>query len=210
MLKFELTGFKKQIEQIKKDYSTDTFKKVATRGLNKIGAQVKTAVNREIRSVYNISKERVDSGTKITKANWENMELVLRWTGRTPGLQNFGAKATTKSGVSYQTTKSGAVYGKKLKRPRNWQEVTVEVIKGRRKKVKGKYGHGGFIATNPVKGGVGIFERVGKDRLPLRRMPGPDVPGMVNKRGMDVIQKLIDEKGPQILSHELEYELSKK
>ena len=205
MIKFSLSGIKKILD----DFAPEKQKKIITRTLNKIGAQAKTEVNREVRRVYNISKERVDAGFKLRRASWENMELVLSWKGQTPGLQQYGARQVTKSGVSYRTTKSGAVYGTKSKRARKWQEVSVEVKKGRRKVVKGKYKHGGFIAANPVKGGIGIFERKGTARLPIARLSGPDVPGMVNQHGVSAIEDLMDRKAQEIFNHEFEWEMGR-
>ena len=80
--------------------------------------------------------------------------------------------------------------------------VTVKVlISGGRKVVRG--------AFMPRKI-IGIYKRVGKARFPIKRLYGPDIPGMVNKVGENAAQRVMDGKADKLLSHELEYELGKK
>lgn len=171
-MQFEIKGLKELTDAL----DPKRYKKVVTRVLNKLGSQSKTAISREVRNTYNIKKDRLDAGFYMRRATWENLAVLLRYSGKTPGLQRFDARTTNRG-------------------------VTVRVLKiGGRKVVKGAFMPGKII---------GIYKRVGKERFPIKRLYGPDIPGMVNTVGEDAAQRVLDEKADKILSHELEYELGK-
>ena len=172
-MRFEIKGLK----EVREALDPKRYKMIATRVLNKLGSQSKTAVSREVRNTYNIKKDRLDAGFYMRRATWENLAVILRYSGKTPGLQRFDARTTNRG-------------------------VTVRVMKqGGRKVVKGAFMPGKII---------GIYKRVGKERFPIKRLYGPDIPGMVNTVGEDATQRVVDEKTDKLLGHELEYELSKK
>lgn len=172
-MQFEIKGLK----ELREALDPKRYKKIATRVLNKLGSQSKTAISREVRNTYNIKRDRLDAGFYMRRATWENLAVLLRYSGRTPGLQRFDARRTNR-GVTVKVRKSGG-----------------------RKVVKG--------AFMPEKI-IGVYKRVGKERFPLKRLYGPDLPGMVNTVGEDAAQRVIDEKANKILAHEFEFELSKK
>lgn len=172
-MQFEITGLK----ELREALDPKRYKKIATRVLNKLGSQGKTAISREVRNTYNIKRDRLDAGFYMRRATWENLAVILRYRGRTPGLQHFDSRRTNRG-------------------------VTVKVRKASgRKAVKGA-----FMPERII----GIYKRVGKERFPIKRLYGPDVPGMVNTVGEDAAQRVIDEKADKILAHEFEYELGKK
>ena len=86
----------------------------------------------------------------------------------------------------------------------NQKPPTVEVKKGEKTTLT----KGAFVA--PVKAGekqhVGIFERIGESRLPIRQLPGPSVTGMF-KANEEVHNKVWDamfETFEKRVEHELE------
>ncbi len=172
-MRFEIKGLK----ELRDALDPKRYKKVVTRVLNKLGSQSKTAISREVRNTYNIKKDRLDAGFYTRRATWENLAVLLRYSGRTPGLQRFDARTTSRG-------------------------VTVKVLKtGGRKVVRNAFMPGKII---------GVYKRVGKERFPIKRLYGPDIPGMVNMVGEDAAQQVMDEKTDKLLGHELEYELGKK
>lgn len=172
-MRFEIKGLK----ELRDALDPKRYKMIATRVLNKLGSQSKTAISREVRNTYNIKRDRLDAGFYMRRATWEDLAVILRYSGRTPGLQRFDARTTNKG-------------------------VTVKVLKtGGRKVVRGAFMPGKII---------GVYKRVGKERFPIKRLYGPDIPGMVNKVGEDATQRVVDEKADKLLGHELEYELGKK
>ncbi len=172
-MRFEIKGLK----ELRDALDPKRYKKIATRVLNKLGSQSKTAISREVRNTYNIKKDRLDAGFYTRRATWEELAVILRYSGRTPGLQRFDARMTNRG-------------------------VTVRVkVSGGRKVVKGAFMPGRII---------GVYKRVGKARFPIKRLYGPDIPGMVNIVGEDVAQRVVDKKADKLLGHEIEYELGKK
>ena len=172
-MRFEVKGLK----ELQDALDPKRYKKIATRALNKLGSQTKTAVSREGRNTYNIKRDRLDSGFYMRRATWENLAVLLRYSGRTPGLQRFDARRTNR-GVTVKVRKSG----------------------GRR------VVQGAFMPKRII----GVYKREGKERFPIKRLYGPDVPGMVNTVGMEAAEQVIDEKADKILTHEFEYEMRKR
>ncbi len=172
-MQFKINGLK----ELRDALDPKRYKKIATRVLNKLGSQTKTAVSREVRNTYNIKRERLNAGFFMKRATWENMAVLLRYRGRTPGLQHFDARRTNRG-------------------------VTVKVRKASGRKVV----KGAFMPERII----GVYKREGKGRFPIKRLYGPDVPGMVNTIGIDAAQHAIDEKTDGILTHEFEWEMRKK
>ncbi|CAG1065991.1 hypothetical protein BAC1_01588 [uncultured bacterium] len=171
-MKFEVRGLK----YLREALDPKRYKKIATRTVNKLGAQAKTAVNRAVRGTYNISRERLDAGLYLRRATWENPVFLLKFKGRSPGLQHFDARQTRRG-------------------------VTVKVKKeGGRKVVQGA-----FMPASIE----GVYKREGAARLPIKRLYGPDIVGMVNEVGIDSVQKVLDENAERILSHEFDFEMGK-
>lgn len=167
----------KGLKEVREALDPKRYKKIATRVLNKLGSQGKTAISREVRNTYNIKRDRMDAGFYMRRATWENLAVLLRYRGKTPGLQHFDARKTNRG-------------------------ITVKVRKaGGRKVVKGAF------MPNRI---IGVYKREGKERFPIKRLYGPDIPGMVNMVGEDAAQRVVDEKADKILTHEFEYELRKK
>lgn len=172
-MQFEIKGLK----ELREALDPKRYKKIATRVLNKLGSQSKTAISRVVRNTYNIKRDRLDSGFYMRRATWENLAVLLRYRGKTPGLQHFDARRISR-GVTVKVRKSGGM----------------KVVKG------------AFMPHRIT----GIYRREGKERFPIKRLFGPDVPGMVNTVGIEAAEQVIDEKVDKILSHEFEYELRKK
>ncbi len=172
-MQFEIKGLK----ELRDALDPKRYKKIASRVLNKLGSQGKTAISREVRNTYNIKRDRLDAGFYMKQATWEDLATILRYRGRTPGLQHFDARRSNRG-------------------------VTVKVRKASGRKVV----QGAFMPEKIV----GIYKRVGKDRFPIKRLYGPDVPGMVNTVGEDAAQRVVHEKADKILAHEFDYELGKK
>jgi len=172
-MQFEVKGLK----ELREALDPKRYKKIATRVLNKLGSQTKTAVSREVRNTYNIKRDRLDSGFYMRRATWENLAVLLRYRGKTPGLQHFDARRTSRG-------------------------ITVKVRKSSGRKVV----RDAFMPKRII----GVYKREGKERFPIKRLYGPDVPGMVNTVGIEAAERVIDEKANKLLAHEFEYEMRKK
>lgn len=153
------------------------------RALNKMGDQVKTGSARAMRDAgYNLKVSDIKKGLTVTRATSSRLQVTVRASGRPIPLIAYGARGPTAKGVS------------------------VSVLHGR------KIIAGAFIATMPS-GHKGVFIRVGKGHkkvhrrgrtvwsgLPIKQLFGPSVPdGLANKAVQDQLQRLVEEKFPEIL-----------
>ena len=132
----------------------------------------------EMKKDYNSPPKRIKQNIRITKATSSRPVATITFRGRPPGLQHYGARqrVVTGGGVTALgvNRKSGGLSGRRLKRGRG-HAVRVEVIKGKRRQIKG-----GFLQVMPG-GGIGVFRRTGEGRS-IERLHGPSVAGMFKAR----------------------------
>ncbi|MFZ6734732.1 phage tail protein [Undibacterium sp. Ji42W] len=170
----------------------DVVEKATVRALNKIIAQVKTGASRNIRDAgYNLKASDIKKGLSITRATASNLSAKVIASGRPIPLIKYGARPTSKG-------------------------VSVEVLHGR------KVLANAFIVTMPS-GHKGVYVRVGdrhkkvrkNDRviwsgLPIKELFGPSIPnGLANKTVQEALQKLVQEKFPDIMRQQIKYLSSK-
>lgn len=173
------------LKEVLRFWDAKRMSKITARTLNKTAAQGKTASSKGIRNRYTIKASRINKNLRVIRATFTKLSAAIRAQGRTPGLQNFRMKG-----------------GNRLKSGKR-KDVTVEVIKGKRKTLTG-----GFI-TKP-KGKDGIFKRIGKERLPIKRLFGPDAQAMMQEAGIDPIEDVVEKKMPSIFRREFDFEMGKK
>jgi hypothetical protein len=163
---------------------TDVLEKAKIRALNKVAAQAKVAASKEIRAAgYNMKARVIKQKITIVRAATGKPYVTIRVYGSSIPLIHFGARKTN-SGVSVSVK-----YGRKL-------------IKG------------AFIATMPS-GHQGVFVRTGNlhkkingqwHGLPIKELFGPSVPvAFSNNIVQQALNKLIREKFPAILEHEIKF-----
>lgn len=185
----------KQIDEVLKMLDPKRALKIMSRTLNKVGDQGKTALSRELRQTYNIKKKRIDQAFTINKSTVFNQAYELTARERTPGLQHYDAKKTGKG-------------------------VTVKVISTSGRKVV----KGGFMANTP-QGAIalwkmtkepkrlmkmGRYARTDREKVPIKRLYGPSVPGMINRVGINSFEKVVNEKLNSVFSHEFDWEMSRR
>lgn len=148
--------------------------------VNKVVAQAKTAMGREIRAEFNISAAKVNESLRVTRATAKgglvDIEAALespRRRGRSLNLINFSARQTAK-GVTFKIKRNG---------PR-------------------KLIPGAFIAND----GRTVFIRVGKRRLPIKALQTVDVASMFNTRRVNTkVLQMIEAKFPDIFANEARF-----
>ncbi len=155
--------------------------RVLSRSLNKTLAGIKTDASAEIRKELNVKKETVDSTFSLQKATVSRLSASIESTGRPLPLSKFLGTKQTKKGVS------------------------VRIKKGRSRKVI----KGTFMATMSS-GHVGVFWRVGKERLPISQRFSSRVPDVFsNEAVINAVMKKAGERLHKNINHELDYELGK-
>jgi len=165
------------------------FERVVRRTVNKTAAKAKTAMSKEVRKTYTIKAKDFNKKVKLNRAKGRSLKAVIRAkdTRGTP-LINFNPRQT-KKGVTYRVKKT----------------------EGRK-----RLPHA-FIATMPS-GHTGVFKRFGP-RVRIRGRAGKhqrireqfrvDTVGMVNQEGVKAARRTVDTDMDRILTHELNFEMSK-
>ncbi len=162
----------------------EVYEKAAISALNKVVAQARTAMSREIRKEFNLPASTVNDALSIGRAwrgqgfmHWEaKLESPSR-RGRAMNLIHFSA-TQTKSGVSVKIKRAGA------------------------RKVLA----GAFIANK----GRTVFRRVGKARLPIEPLQTIAVPQMFNAQRVNaVVIQFIKDKLPTVFASEAKLYLSR-
>jgi len=186
--------------------------------LNRMLGKIKTLVSGEIRAIYNVPLAILNERLTVFSARIQNLEAELTIGGRSIPLSYFGMKATkgtSRSSVSLTKTKNG-VRGKlntqTMKRSAA-QEITVEVIKGRRTTLAKssfvavmKSGHIGVMHRGPgeIKS-RSKFKSV-KHKQAIYENAVVSIATMFNQVGVNaaVVAK-IDAELEQLFWHELEF-----
>jgi hypothetical protein len=205
------------IEEALKKFDPDKVRQAANSALNKTASQAKTQVSKQIREEYNIPANKLNQFLRISsRARGNVMEAVISGIGRGLALAVFGAVQAgvqiTKRGMRY--TKNAIAAGRLAYSKVGWYtgiaggQVTVEVKKGSRKPVTGDPKP---FMTRTKSGHIGIFQREGESRLPIKQLLGPGIALLFgSKKIMDNTVKFINEKFKQIFEHEIDYYLNKK
>ncbi len=176
----------KGLDAVKRMLDPKLVKRAEPRAINKTGKMGRTEQSKEIRKIYNITAkrlneelEKVSGPNRATVSNPRAIIRAKKLTKRNPGLQHYSAKQI-KKGVSYRIRKD----------------------QGRR-----TMSHA-FKATMS-RGGVGVFIRKGKSRLPIIRRVGPSVVQMMERVGIAPIKRSVNNNFARLFRHEYERELSR-
>lgn len=158
--------------------------RATARAMNRTLEGARTEVVRSVTSTYIIRAADVRETITIDKASADKLQARLRSQGAVIGLQHFqhSPKAATN--------------------PRPKVGIRVRVRKDSRASAL----PGTFIAG----GRIGIFQRAGRDRLPLERRFGPAVPSMVGTVVEEQqIERQAGDRFIRELNHEIDYLLTK-
>ena len=156
------------------------------RALNRAATTVRAGARREIRNRYNIAASRVNQVIQIKQATSINPEAVVYAKDRRLALAVFGVKTAKKTG-----------------------DVTVKVLRsGPRKTVSGNPNYEGapFVQTVGRGRHIGIFQRVGRERLPIKELFSVSIPGgLTNKVIADVLRRVAVERFGVELDREVKF-----
>lgn len=125
--------------------------------LNRTNTRTRTELTRSVRERYNIKKKDFESNVVEQKATRNSLIAGMTIKGKVISLINFAAK-----------WRRGQAVG-----------ASAEIIRGQRKTIPGA-----FIgsARNRQSGDVSsqqVFQRMGKSRLPIKKLVGVSAPSMV-------------------------------
>lgn len=185
-----------------KDLTNQEFNTGVARAINHSIAKAKTASNREIRTIYNISAKDVNAAMRLKKASRAELYALLIAQGKPIPLKKFKPVQTTEG-------------------------VSVMVKKGKRQTINSAFlatmnsGHTGIFARGSYKQGgyqfrhkritpAGGYKQVGSrwqpinNDKPINTLTTTSVPLMLSQKiVLNALSKRISEDFPNRLVHEL-------
>jgi hypothetical protein len=163
----------------------DAARPLIAKSLNRSTQGVRTDASRMVRQRYNIRAKDVRTSFKIITASREGLSAAAIATGSAISLWRFGPRPATPG-----------------RRPRIG--VSVKVTQTRQKIP------GAFVARMPS-GGIGVFQRKDRARLPIKKLYGPSVPQMLSHdQVLPEIQSGAADRFNKTLDHEIDFYLRKK
>ncbi|MFJ2044528.1 phage tail protein [Paenibacillus taichungensis] len=160
-------------------------KQAVLSSMNRASQRAKTETGRKVRQRYIVKQGEVMQTIRLQKATGGNLTAVLVSKGNSIPLINFSVSPK-----------------KRLKRAP--KSLKAAVLRGGAKKAI----PGAFVAR--AGNHVGVFERVGTKRLPIKQIRGPAVPSMINHP--EVREHVNDVYGSEMvkrLPHELDRALGR-
>lgn len=158
----------------------DVASKALASSVNKTLAQAKTEMSREIRREFKLTARKVGEKLFIKKASFKAGRFSIEGSLSSRGTN--GRRALNVINFSAKQVGTG---------------VSVAIRRGQRKVIKGA-----FIGNQ----GRTVFERRGKERLPIDPVQTIDVPQMFNKRRIKAaVQRFMREKFPTLFDRDVRF-----
>lgn len=170
-----------EVQRQLKALQVDIATKATASALNKVAAQARTAMSREIRAEFNLTAREVNDSLRIKRARARagllqleaELSSISRPGKRSLNLAHFGARQTAK-GVSVKIKRTGP-----------------------RKTIRGAF---------LINAGRTVMIREGKSRLPIRALQTIDVSQMFNTRRINAkVVQMIQERFPAIFMTEARF-----
>jgi hypothetical protein len=183
-----------EVQKALGEMQKDIARTAAASALNKVVAQAKTAMAREIRSEFVIASDKVNGALSVTRASARGPESRMQASlqalrkGRRSGLNliNFIERSTT------------LAQAKKRRKAGTLNMLYTQIKRSGGRKALGP----AFIGNK----GRTVFVRVGKERLPIKALTTVDVASMFNTRRINAkVLQLIDTKFPAIFANEARF-----
>jgi hypothetical protein len=177
MISLELRNLK----ALKSAFDPKAVDNALTRAVKTASDRVRTQISRDVRATYNIKAGDIGKAVRVRQLRQADVPTgMLVYTGGRLSLAKFGARP------------------KKIGKRKG---VTVQVRKGSgRSLVKGAFLGAGVNSQSQI-----IFQRIGQDRLPIRKLTGPAIPTMVSQR--EIVDKASD-MAAEILRREFARQMS--
>lgn len=232
MIEFEITN----LDELRRRYDPKIIEKALNSAVKKTANKARTLISKAVRKGYNVKAADIAKALTEKRIRGPVTERILLYTGGRLSLMYFDpqeVRVTRDYGaITTKRGRDGLVSSRAkrtTKRHRELRGVTVMIKKGQRKKVKGPDGYGAFIAqgnrgksgggwgrklfnksaSKEGRGNVQVFMRDSKDRMPLSRLTGPSIPGMISRGSIDEINAFVQEEMPKQFNHEMSFFLEK-
>lgn len=178
--------------------------------LNKVVAQAKTEMGREITKQFNVTSAYVRERLVVRRASAAAQRFVMEATltvagnKRAANLIRFAERSTTLAQARKRM--AGGEGGKHTLRGGGQITKALELRFKIKRSGDKKIVKGAFIGNK----GRTVFVREGTGRLPIKALQTVDVPQMFNQRQINAkVVAFMKAKLPQALEHELKYFMSR-
>lgn len=145
--------------------------KAMVRGANTAATRVRTDAGREVRKIYNIKLKAVRAASSILRANFKSrvIRASVVFTGRKISLMEFAARPVN----------AWNVQGRKHTRRGGGVGVRIKHSSGR-KVIKGA-----FITQTSRNNTPFVFQRVGRERYPIKNLRSVSIPTTITQRAVN-------------------------
>ncbi|MDI6808244.1 MAG: phage tail protein [Candidatus Eisenbacteria bacterium] len=159
MIQIQLQG----VEEALKVLNSSRVRNIAKTSIRRAANSGKTIISAQIRERFNIQKKDVDEKLSVDLRNLGNLQVILTVHNQPISLTHFeprSVRGKTQLAVKRNKIYGWGIMGRQLSRA-SAQGVFAKVVRGKVTQLP----HA-FIAAGKG-GGVQVFQRKGKDRLPL-------------------------------------------
>lgn len=217
VVEIDQNSIKIAVEKIKREYSQisgNILDKAISNALNRAAQQCKTAASREIRRVYNVSAQTVNSSIKVRYSQPRTLTARVVASGRPLSLTSFGAKQETATERVRFDRRGNVVRTTRKTRKPPTSGVSFEVKRGEKSNLPTAFiqtANGGttVFARGVYKGSSEGFEFT-KPRLPIAKMTSLSIPMMFLND--DVMKPVTNTTGAFFMNrieHEINFLMSK-
>lgn len=181
MLRLDVRADLSEVRRMHKQMTGSKVPNAAARAINKTLGNVRTESVSQIRKERALSAKTVREALALQRASRARLYGALIASGKPIPLRDYQARQTKRG-------------------------VTVRVSPGSRKLVV----HAGNKAFELQKFGKHVYARVGKERLPIKKLFGPSIPSTFLKdKVVAAMDKVAGSNWPKRFAEELAYELSR-
>jgi hypothetical protein len=156
-------------------------KRAAANAINRASESARTEAARKVRELYYIKQSDVTSTIKLYRATPEDLSSVVVSRGNLLALSKFRVTPSQPQ-------------------PNRRRPIIVRVKRG-----SGGIITGAFVARMSS-GHIGVFNRIGKTRLPIIQRYGPSVPQML---GNPSVTNWVEQKAYETLDKRLDHEINR-
>lgn len=154
-----------------------------SRAINRVSQGVKTEAVRKVRQTYNLRARDVSALGNVKVHSTGQLEITLTSHGNNIPL------------IKFKTNPRAPLRGNSRR-----------VLKAAVRKDSGMKPIPGAFVASMRSGNVGVYERIGKRRLPIQQLHGPAVPIMLNEPG---VREHLEREAQRRLAIRLDHEVGR-
>lgn len=153
------------------------------RAVNRAVTNVKSNISKQVRENYVIKASDVKKTLEISKATQKQPVAFVRSVGKRIDLTKFRLSPTSPRPKSP---------------PKGGYRVQVRKREGLKTVPRG------FLLE--ARGSIGLFQRTGSERFPIKRLTGPSVPQMIERKDT---MEYIESEAKKMLNNRIQHELDR-